>query len=990
MRMLRAPPRYGLKHIEFTLWHKWLNCAVLPPRQNAATISTMRFLIPLFLALFSLSACAPQAQRIASAGSSVSPPTWAFEASDVPLDPAYKFGRLANGMRYVIRNNATPKGTAAVRMEVRAGSLDEADSERGFAHFVEHMAFNGSTNVPEGEMVRLLERQGLAFGADTNAQTSFEQTTYMLDLPRNDPALLGTALMLMRETASELKFDPEAVTRERGVVLSEMRDRQGWQMRNLEDQLEFFAAGARYVQRLPIGTTEALNAASADSLRAFWRRSYVPAYTTVIVVGDFAVEDVETAIKKQFESWALSPAAPPGIAGPINAKLLGKADVFVDPALSERITASRNGPWQDEPDSLAWRQTSALREIGYAIINRRFQGQSRQADPPFRSAGFATSDIFKEGRSTTVAVDTVDGKWRRGLIAAVTEYRRAMKFGFTQAEIDEQLANIRTALQNGAASSSTRSHGALVNAVLTLLRDGRVPATPESSLAQFEAFAPQINPKRVFAALKYEAIPLTNPLLRFQGRRQPEGGERAILSAWQFASRQPLRKGETTSNAAFAYTQFGQPGSITSDSRDAALGIRQIRYANGVRLNIKQTDLQKDRINLQLSVDGGDMLNTKAQPLAMAMVQNMPAGGLGKHSQDQLQSILAGRTASLNLSSTAETFVSSAQTTPQDLELQLQLFAALLTDPGYRMEGEVLYKNSINTFFAQLGSTPSSALTAALSGILADKDPRFTLQPVEDYRKLSFTRLKADITDRLTKGAIELGMVGDLDEDKAIALVGKTLGGLPQREADFRPYEEQRSRPFTADRSPRTVRHTGPADQALLRITWPTRDDSDQKEVIALALLDRVVGIELIETLREKLGKAYSPAVNSVPSRVWRGYGTFSVAASVDVKEVSAVRAAIAETIARLRDTPISADELLRARQPLIEGYDNALKSNSGWMTLTDRAQTEPDQIARFQQAKTLLQALTADALQAMAQRYLLANAGVEVLVLPQATEPTQ
>jgi zinc protease len=950
----------------------------------------MHRLIPLLLALLTLSACAPQLERVSSASNPAQKPTWAFEASDVPVDPAYKFGQLTNGMRYVIRNNATPKGTAAVRMEVRTGSLDEADNERGYAHFVEHMAFNGSTNVPEGEMVRLLERQGLAFGADTNAQTSFEHTIYMLDLPRNDPALLGTALMLMRETASELKFDPAAVERERGVVLAEMRDRQGWQQRDLEDRLAFFAAGARYPKRLPIGTAEALNSATADSLKAFWRQHYVPENTTVIVIGDFAPEEVEAAIKKRFDDWTPAPAPPPGIAGPIDSKNLGKADVYVDPALSERVTASRNGPWQDEPDSLAWRQTSALREIGYAIINRRFQALSRQADPPFRGAGFATSDVFKEGRSTNLVVDTVDGKWRRGLTSAVTEYRRAMNFGFTQAEIDEQLANIRRALQNGAASASTRNHGVLLNAVLTLVRDGRVPTTPENSLAQLEQFAPQINPKRVFAALKHEAIPLTKPLLRFQGRRQPEGGEEAILAAWASAARLPITKGKTTANEAFAYTAFGAPGTVSSDSREALLGIRQVRFANGVRLNIKRTDIQKERINLQLSVDGGDMLNTKANPLTVAMAQNLPSGGLGKHSQDQLQSILAGRTANLNLASTAETFVSSAQTTPQDLELQLQLFAALLTDPGYRMEGEVLYKNSINTFFAQLNSTPVSALTAALGGILSDKDPRFTLQPVDDYRKLTFAKLKADITERLTNGAIELGLVGDVDEDQAIALVGKTLGALPTREPDFRAYEDQRLRTFTADRKPRIVRHTGPAEQAILRLSWPTRDDSDQKEAIALALLDRVVQIELIEVLREKLGKAYSPSVSSAPSSVWRNYGVFGIAASLDVKEVPAARAAIFETLAKLRTSQISDDELLRARQPMIDGYDNALKSNGGWMALTDRAQTEADRIARHVQAKSILQALTAADIQALAKRYLTDAAALEVLVLPNGVELPQ
>ena len=959
----------------------------LPNPQTPSTMPSVRRLLPFLIALLTLSACAPQMERIASAAAPRPKPVWAFMASDIPVDPAFRFGRLANGMRYVIRQNATPRGTAAVRLEIAAGSLDESESERGYAHFVEHMAFNGSTNVPEGEMVKLLERQGLAFGADTNAQTSFERTTYLLDLPRNDPALLGTALMLMRETASELNFEPQAVARERGVVLAEMRDRNSWQFRNLEDQLAFVNPGARYTRRLPIGTAGTLNAATAESLRAFWRRAYVPAKTTLIVVGDFPVDQVEAAITAGFASWQAVPAEPQPSAGPVDPAYRGETDNYIDPALSERIVAARHGPWLDEPDTAAQCRENLLRQIGYGIVNRRLQRLARQADPPFRDAGLGTGDVFKAGRTTNLIVDTVDGKWRRGLIAAASEYRRAMRFGFTANEIAEQVANLRTALQDEAASASTRRHTALVGAILALLREDTVPAAPESVLARFEAFAPDITAKRVLAALKREAMPLDNPLLRFQGRRTPEGAEPAIRAAWNEATRLSLARERSLANAAFGYTDFGPAGAVVSDTRDAALGIRQLRFANGVRLNLKRTDLEKDRVSVQLSIDGGNFLSTRSNPLATEMVSALTAGGLGRHSQDELDSILAGRTAGLSFSTTPETFVSSAQTTPRDLELQLQLLAALISDPGYRPEGETRYRVSINNFFAQLRATPASALGNTIGSILSDNDPRFSLQPVEDYRRLTFAKLRTDLADRMARGAIELGIVGDVDEDQAIALVGKTLGALPPREADFRAYPDQRQRSFTPDRTPRIVRHTGPADQAMLRLTWPTRDDSDPAETIALELLERIVRIELTESLREKLGKAYSPSASSTLSQVWRGYGVFAITASLDVADVPAARVAVAETLARLRAAPVAADEFQRARQPLIEAHDNALKSNRGWLTLVDRAQTEADRIERYFKAKDRLLALTAADVQAMAKRYLGAQQGLEVLVLPEGVE---
>jgi zinc protease len=948
----------------------------------------MRFLRPVFLLfLAALAACAPQQARIAEVVAAPPPrikPVWAFEASDVPLDPAFRFGRLDNGLRYVIRHNAHPKGTALVRMQVDAGSLDESEQERGYAHFVEHMAFNGSTHVPEGEMIRLLERQGLAFGADTNASTNFEQTTYKLDLPRTDSELLDTALMLMRETAGELSFTPEAVSRERGVVLSEMRDRNSWQYRDTLDQIAFLHPRARYGRRLPIGTEESLDAATAASLKAFWQREYVPAHTTLIVVGDFAPDMVEQAIRARFSDWAAAPAEPQPSPGPVDYAAQGRTDIYVDPALSERITASRHGPWPGETDTLAQRREDMLRQIGYNIVNRRLTRLSRQTDPPFRDAGFGTGSVFEEGITTNLVVSTADGKWRRGLTAAAREYRRALTLGFSPAEVAEQVAILRNAARNQAASAETRSNGALVGAVFALIDDERIPSTPQSAYERLEAFVPEITPEAVLAALKREAVPLERPLLRFEGRIRPKGGERALRAAWQEGIRAPPARSDEAEAGTFAYTDFGPPGEVVSDTVEPLLGIREVRFANGVRLNLKHTDLQKDRVLVQLSVDGGDMLATKDDPLAVEMVSTLTAGGLGKHSQDELQSLLAGRTVNANLASTPETFVAAAQTSPQDLELQLQVMAAFVTDPGYRKEGELRYRLNVNNFFAQRRASPGAALSTSIGGILSDDDPRFTLQPQEAYQALSFARLKGDIADRLARGAIEIGVVGDIDEARTIELVARTFGALPPREAEFRDYAEQRQRPFTTDHSLRIVRHTGPADQALVRVTWPTRDDSDSEEKQVLNMLERIVRIELMDDLREKLGKAYSPGAQSAPSPYWTGYGTFSITASVDVADVSAVRAAISETIAELRDRAPDADLVRRAREPLLESFANALKTNGGWIQLVDRAQTEADRIERQVHAAERLAAVTPEEVQAAARKYLTPDRAVEVLVLPE------
>ncbi|MGV3554949.1 MAG: M16 family metallopeptidase [Croceibacterium sp.] len=934
-------------------------------------------LFALFFALTPVPAIAQAAEE----------PVWAFEDSDLPVDPDYRFGRLDNGLRYIVRPNATPAGQGMVWMWFHGGSLFENEDERGYAHFVEHMAFNGSTNVPEGEMVRLLEREGLAFGADTNASTGFDQTIYKLNLPRNDPVLLDTALMLMRETASELTFDPEAVEREKGVVLSERRVGDTYAYRNTVDNFEFLFPGARLPARLPIGTAETLQAASAERLREVWRRIYRPQNAALIVVGEFDPAVVETMIRQHFADWQGPPAPPQPDPGPFDFSRAGETDIHLDPALPERVTISAVGPALDERDSMETRKVRLMRQVGYAIVNRRLQRLTRLDDPPFRGAGLGDSGVLEAAHVTNLVVDAADGEWRRALAAAQAEYRKALEFGFTVNEVAEQLASIRTAIENAAAGAHTRPNSTFVNAALLLLNEGQVPTTQESQLARYEAFEAEITPDTALAALKDELVPLDDPLIRFQGRVAPDGGAEGLRAAWNEGMAEEIAPDEALDVPDFAYDDFGPPGTIVSDTVEPVLGIRTLRFANGVRLNLKPTELERDRIAIELNVDGGQLLNTRENPLATAMTAVLPVGGLGRHTTDELQTILAGRSVGFSVAAEDDSFRLGATTTPRDLELQLQLMAAALTDPGYRPQGEAQYRRNIENYFASLTATPNDALSSALGAIVSDGDPRFTLQPKEAYLGLSFARLREDIGERLASGAIELALVGDFQAEPTIELVARTLGAIPPREPDFRAYGDNRERSFTADRSLRVLRHDGSADQALVRMTWPTTDDDDFDEVLRLEMLQRIMQLKLVEVLREELGQTYSPAVNASQSRVWPGYGSFTIAAAVDAAQVEEARQAMLAAVEKLTAAPADDDTLLRARRPLLEAYDNALKTNAGWMNLADDAQRDPARLARFVSGPERLRAITAGDIQSTAQRYLDPHVALEIHVLPRGGE---
>ncbi len=918
-----------------------------------------------------------------SAAATEAEPVWVFEQSDIEVDDGFTFGQLDNGMRYILRQNATPEGTAMVRMRIDSGSLDERENEQGLSHYLEHMAFNGSAGIPEGEMIKLLEREGLAFGADTNASTGFDAITYMLNLPRNDEDLLDTALMLMRETASELTIAQDAVDRERGIILAERRDRRNFAQRAQEDNFEFLAPDARFADRLPIGDLEVLETAGAETIRGLYERTYVPENTVMVIVGDYPVEMMEAKLREKFADWSGGAAPGDPVTGPVDTSQKGKTDIYIDPSLSESVSITRFAEWIDESDTLANRQASALRSIGYAIINRRLARLAREADAPFVGASLGAGDFFEDARTNALTVGTLDGEWRKGVLAAVREYNQAMTYGFTQAEVDEQLARRRSALENAANAKDTRSNGAYVGAALSLVANEQIPTKPEYNLALFNQIEPGITPQSVFAALRAHAVPLEEPLIRFQGRTAPEGGEEALREAFAQGMALPIEPPEDTGSVAFAYTEFGAEGMIVSDTIEPQLGIRQIVFDNQVRLNIKSTDIREDRVSVRVAIDGGTLMATSDDPLAVYLTGFLGSGGLGEHSFDELSTILAGRNVGFGMSATPDSFTMSGNTTPADLELQMQAFAALVTDPGYRPEGVERFRKGIDNFFETLTATPGRALSTVQDGELSDGDPRFTLQSKEMFNALDFDKLEAVIGNRLARGAIEIAIVGDVEEEAAIAAVASTFGALTEREDIFRRREEARQRSFTQDRSVRRIEHDGEADQALLRMIWPAPDDSNYEEVVRLQMLGRILRLELTDRIREELGQAYSPAAGVNLSRYYKDYGSILINVALEDTQIEAARAAIDVMLGDLMSDGITDDLIERARKPLLERHENALKDLRGYTSLAARAQSDPERIDRFFTYPDMLGAVTAEDLKEAAKLYLDPEDAVTFIVVP-------
>ena len=463
------------------------------------------FLSRVSSAAIAIAIIAGSAPALASTAPAAAPAVngWGVKLTDVTPDPSIKYGMLPNGMKYAIMRNATPKGTASVRLRFEFGSIGENENERGLAHFIEHMAFNGTTHVPEGDMVKILERQGLQFGPDTNAETGFDSTTYMLDLPKADDEHIDTALFLFRETASEVKFDPAAVDRERGVILGEERARDNFQYHQLVDLLGFDAPDTPYAKRLPIGVDEVLKTASADTIRGLYHRYYRPENATLVFVGDADPAVVEAKIKKAFGDWQpTGSAGAPLPRGKVDLARPASFDTFIDPAVPTTVNYSIARSWDDPKDTLADRHDKIVEALATAMFNRRLDKVINQPGSTLLGGAMDTDEERDAALTTGITIAAKDGAWKDALNTAEQEVRRAVEHGFTASELKTEVTNMSGGLQAAAAQEDTRTNKSLVNAILSVVGRHKFVTTPKFRAADFDSVAKTVTLAEVNAKFR--------------------------------------------------------------------------------------------------------------------------------------------------------------------------------------------------------------------------------------------------------------------------------------------------------------------------------------------------------------------------------------------------------------------------------------------------------------------------------------------------------
>jgi zinc protease len=934
-----------------------------------------------------LAGCALLAFAVpALAQSPVRAPVWPQASTDIKADPAARFGQLPNGMRYVILHNITPPNETSIRLRIGSGSLEERDDQQGLAHFLEHMAFKGSAHVPEGEMVKLLQRHGLAFGADTNASTGFTQTVYQLDLPQSDDDSLDLGLMLMRETASELNLDAKAMEPERGVVLSEERVRSSPGYDAAKARQAFLMKGQLVPERWPIGQVKVLQTAPVSRIRDYYAANYRPERATLVVVGDVDVDKMEARIKAKFADWkAVGPATAEPVLGAVAARGT-EAQIIVQPGTTTGLALFWTHPHDPAPDSLAKEKRDLIRALGMVIVSRRMERLATTENPPYLGASVGYSDQLQSIAATSMAVTPRGADWQGALTAADAVRRQALQYGVQKGELDRAVSETRVRLRQSVAGMATRRSPNLAQQIVGALDSDEVFAGPSENLVVFENAVRNLTPQDVDASLR-QAFSGGGPLLSMVTPTPVAGGEPALLAAFKAAEAQPVKPAEVFATKLWPYTDFGKPGTVVEQHAVADVGVTFVRFANGVRLAFKPTSFTKDQVMVSVDLAGGVVSLPKDRPNALWASTTLALGGTAKITPEDAEQALSGKQHNISARASDLDFVLAGNTRRADLDAELQFLTAHLTDPAWRPSAFDRVKSLAGLALDQLDSTPQGVLSRKLEALLHPGDARWIEPTKADVAVARLAEVRT-IWDRpMAQGPIDVVIVGDLPLEHAIDAVGKTLGALPPRQpAPPVPAGGRQVRFPAPTQTPVRLTHSGRADQAIAFVAWPGNDFfADPKEARTLSLAVQVFQGRLIERVRIAEGATYSPSAASRPSDDFPGYGVISASVETPPARIEGFFQAVSAITADLRDHPISADELDRARKPRLEQIEKAQATNAYWMGRMADAEDDPRRLNLARETLPSYRSITAADIQAAARKYLRDDTAFKLVVVPEA-----
>lgn len=942
------------------LTHKFLFCAI--------SLGSLLF----------LGACADDSERAEH--------YFVHEQTDLDPDPRIEYGRLENGLRYAVMQNATPSNTASLLMRINTGSINEADDERGLAHFLEHLAFNGSENIPEGEMIKRLEKYGLAFGPDTNASTGFFDTTYQLELPEANEEIINEGLFIMRETASNLLLSPEEIEKERGVILAEKRARSNPGADASIARFSYFMDGTLIPERLPIGIDEHIQTITEEQFREFYHGYYRPENTMIVLVGDVDPNFAAARILNYFDDWT-----PKGEAlTPHVVSLLGEkpaeAVYYTDPEIQTSISINVSSAPDTRADSQENRQQFYIEGLGNRILSRRLSKLAQTPEASFISAGAGTSTSYDSVRQSSLSLSSQLERWADALAEGEKELRRAYIYGFSQAELDEQIANSRQSFKVSVDRAETRRTSSLARSILGNETAEVVMTTPAFNQSQFENYADSITPEMVHTAFKAYWQGYESPQIYLSTSENIEDAETTIMAAYEASQAVSVEKNAEIEAAEFAYTDFGEPGAIKTRQMVDDIDFEQIVFENGVRLNLKQTPFQKGLMSIDVAYGKGELyLPENGQGLRWLLGNAMSLGGLKAHSADELQTILAGKTVGAGHNMGTKQMFMNGRTTSEDLPDQMNLMMAYYLEPGFREEAKARYDKWVSSFYPTLDSTPGGVASRDIERLIRNNDPRFGIPAEETLRDATLEEVSVWLETSKQGEAIEIGVVGDFDPASVINEVARTFGTLPKVAPNVPvPPASATTLTITPGGARATVlTHAGEETTALLRIYWPSFDGRDDMKLRRLNVLNAMFKIKLTDVLREELGATYSPSSFYSAPRTYPEFGYLAASIEVNPDDIVKAEARIHALAQEMTEEGLDQELFERAIMPIRESIEETLESNPYWMNIISRSQTDPEIVARHRRRNDAYENMKLEDVVTLAPKIFNRDAAVVYHVVP-------
>ncbi len=850
----------------------------------------------------------------------------------LPVDPDVTIGTLSNGIKYYIKENKKPENRAELRLIVNAGSALETEAQKGLAHFVEHMAFNGSTHFKKNELIDYLEMIGVKFGPELNAYTSFDETVYMLQVPTDKPELVEKGFLVLEDWAHGLAFDSIEIEKERGVITEEWRLGRGADMRMLDKQFPVLFKDSRYAERLPIGDIDIINSFEHKTLINFYKDWYRPDLIAVAAVGDFDKNAIEKLIKQHFEDIK-SPAQ------------IREREIFPVPKHKETLFAIAsdkeavnsvitiyNKLDRVEVNCKPELKNQLIKTLFAGMLNERFFELTKLPDPPFIQAGSRNGRFVRSLDRNILFAVVKDNGIENGLEVLLREARRAKLYGFNQSELDRQkqifLRNIETQLAEKDKTESSRLIGLFVNNYLNDL--------PVLSIEQTHSLYNEIIPtitiddvnKIVDELIMEDNRVILVSVPEKDGMSIPT--EKDLKVILENVSKEKITAYEDKTLDIPLVEKIPAKAEIVSERRNEKLDYMEWKLANGVNIIAKQTDFKNDEILMRAFSPGGNSLvEDKDYIAALTSVSILNESGLGKFSQTELIKKLAGKIVRCNpfISNYYEGFNGSCS--PNDLETLLQLVYLQFTAPRADSSAFISYKNKILTSLANSDNDPQSAFQDTISTTLTNYNHRSRpiskklLEEMDMQTSLSFYKDRfADASD------FTFIFVGNIDIEKFKPLVQTYLGGLPSLNRNEKYGEKHIT--YIDGKIEKSLKK-GIEPKSSVSVTFVGNMEWNRHNEYKFESLIDVLNIRLREEIREEKGGTYGVRASFRISRIPDNTYTINLSWGCSPDRVEELVKAMYETIDNLKQNGPSAETLAKVKETQRRGRETSSKLNNFW-----------------------------------------------------------